>query len=294
MGGRGRRPRESDEQHPAGRRQGPRQRRARHRRQAPRGAAGPGRAPVSRSPPHRGRPGHGQDRAREGDRAQPRLHLPADPVHAGPAAVGRDRPLDLQPEDPGVRVPARADHEPGGPRGRDQPGHAQDAELPARVHGGASGDDRRRLPRDAGPVPRDRHPEPDRVRGHVRAARGAAGPVHAPHPPGLPGPPGRDRDPRRAEADPPARRPGRGVLGRRAARAAGVRSRHLRGPGRERLHRPSRGVHPDPSGRLPRRQPARLDRPVPGLAGARRAPGPGLRHPGRREGPRRSRRSPTA
>ena len=162
--------------------------------------------------------------------------------------------------------------------------------APARVHGGAPGHDRRRHARDAGPVPRHRHPEPDRVRGHVRAARGAAGPLHAPHPPGLPGPAGRDRDPRRAEADAPARRRSTEVCsGRRAARAAGGRARDLRGPGRERLHRPPRRLHPDPPRRLPGRQPARVDRPLPGLAGPRRPPGPGLRDPGRRQDARRAR-----
>ena len=52
-------------------------------------------------------------------------------------------PVDLQPEDPGVRVPARPDHGPGRPRRRDQPGDAEDPVEPARVHGGAPGDDRR-------------------------------------------------------------------------------------------------------------------------------------------------------
>ena len=79
--------------------------------------------------------------------------------------------------------------------------------LAARVHGGAPVHDRRRDPPDARPVPRDRHPEPDRVRGHVRAARGAAGPVHAPDPARLPGAARRDRHPRRAEADAPDRGP---------------------------------------------------------------------------------------
>ena len=74
------------------------------------------------------------------------------------------------------------DHEPGRPRRRDQPGHAEDPVGAARVHGGAPGDDRRDDLPDARPVPRHRHPEPDRVRGHVRAARGPARPVHAPDP----------------------------------------------------------------------------------------------------------------
>ena len=32
-------------------------------------------------------PGHRQDRARQGDRHEPRLLVPPDPVHAGPAAL---------------------------------------------------------------------------------------------------------------------------------------------------------------------------------------------------------------
>ena len=131
-------------------------------------------------------PGHRQDRPRQGDRQEPGLHLPADPVHPGPAAVRRDRPVDLQPEDAGVRVPAGPDHGPGRPRRRDQPRHAEDPVRAARVHGGAPGDGRRHDLPDARPVPRHRDPEPDRVRGHVRAAGGPARPVHAPDPPRLP------------------------------------------------------------------------------------------------------------
>ena len=52
-------------------------------------------------------------------------------------------------------------------------------------------------------VPRHRHAEPDRVRGHLRAARGPARPLHAPAPTGLSGAARGDRHPRRAEARPP-------------------------------------------------------------------------------------------
>ena len=132
--------------------------------------------------------------------------LPAHPVHAGPAADRRHRAVDLQPEDPGVRVPAGPDHGPGGPRGRDQPGDAEDPVEPPRMHGGAPVDGRRDDLHDARPVPRDRDPEPDRVRGHVRPARGPARPVPAAHPARLPPADRGDRHPRRAEAGPPARR----------------------------------------------------------------------------------------
>ena len=120
------------------------------------------------------------------------------------------------------------DLQPGRPRRRDQPGDAEDAVRAARMHGGAPGDDRRHDLPDARSVPRHRHPEPDRVRGHVRAARGPARPVHAPPPPRLPAADRGDRDPRRAEADAPARGPRGGPDGRGAARDAGRRPRDLR------------------------------------------------------------------
>ena len=81
---------------------------------------------------------------------------------------------------------------------------------------------------DAGPVPRHRHPEPDRVRGHVRAARGPARPVHAPPAPRLSAADRGDRHPRRAEADAPARGHRGGPVGRGAARDAGRGPRDLR------------------------------------------------------------------
>ena len=56
------------------------------------------------------------------------------------------------------------------------------------------GHDRRRDPPAAAAVPRPRDRQPDRVRGHLRPARGAARPVPAPRPPRLP------RDGRRAGA----------------------------------------------------------------------------------------------
>ena len=276
--------READDEDPGDRRQGSRQCRTRDRGQAPRGPPRPGGSPVPRSPPHRGCAGNRQDGPRQGHRAKPRRLLPADPVHPGPAALGRVRAVDLQPEDPGVRVPARADLQPGRPRRRDQPGDAQDAVRPARVHGGAAGDDRRDDLHDAGPVPRHRHPEPDRVRGHVRAAGGPARPVHAPPAPGLPAADRGDRHPRRAEADAPARGHRGGPVDRGAARDAGRGPRDLRRLDGLRLHRPAGQRHPQPPRRVPRRLAARLDRAVPGRPGARRAARARLRHPGRHQG----------
>ena len=60
---------------------------------------------------------------------------------------------------------------------RDQPHAAQDPGRVARGDAGAPGVGRRRATSAARPVPRGRDPEPDRVRGHVPAARGAARPV---------------------------------------------------------------------------------------------------------------------
>src|SRR5205085_930906 len=92
-------------------------------------------------------------------------------------AVGRDRLVDLPPVRRGLRVPARADvHEPA-PGRRDQPGAAEDAVRAARGDGRAAGDDRGRDPSPELALPRHRHPEPDRVRGHVPAARGPARPL---------------------------------------------------------------------------------------------------------------------
>ena len=65
-------------------------------------------------------------------------------------------------------------------------------------------------PHDARAVHGHRHPEPDRVRGHVRPARGPARPLHAATPSWLPAAARGDRHPRRAEAVPPHRGAGRG------------------------------------------------------------------------------------
>ena len=107
-------------------------------------------------------------------------------------------------------------------------------------------------------VPRHRHAEPDRVRGHVRPAGGAARPLHAADPPGLPAADRGDRHPRRAEAEPPARGARGGHHRRRAPRDAGSRPRDLRRLERRGLHRPAREHDAEPSGRLPRRLAARV------------------------------------
>ena len=123
---------------------------------------------------------------------------------------------DLQPTDvtglsvfdqraAAVRVPAgpAVRERPAGRR--DQPRDAEDAVGAARGDGRATGDGRRRHARPPRAVLPDGDREPDRVRGHVPAARGAARPVRGPHEPRLPGRGGGAADRARAAARPPAR-----------------------------------------------------------------------------------------
>ena len=145
------------------------------------------------------------------------------------------------------------------------------------------------------PVPRARDAEPDRVRGHLPAARGAARPL-----------PAADRDrlsrpragvdgagaPRRAQAGRgrPRRDRRRAHARRDAARDRGglrlrerrpLHGRRRRGDARQRAHRG-------------RREPARVARAVQARALPRGAARPRLRAPRRREGDRRARARPPA
>ena len=105
------------------------------------------------------------------------LAVLAHPVHARPDALRRDRLVDLRPAERRVHVPAGPDlHQPA-PRRRDQPRPAEDAGGAARGDAGAAGDDRGRDARARRAVHRARDAEPDRVRGHVSAAGGAARPL---------------------------------------------------------------------------------------------------------------------
>ena len=136
----------------------------------------------------RGLPGPRQDARRPLVRAGARDRLRPRPVHARPDAGGRHRLVDLPPGRRDVRVPARAGlHEPA-PGRRDQPRPAEDAVGAARGDGRAAGDDRGRDAPAGLAVPRHRHPEPDRVRGHLPAARGAARPLPDAARDRLPGP----------------------------------------------------------------------------------------------------------
>ena len=143
-------------------------------------------------------------------------------------------------------------------RRRDQPRPAEDAGGAARGDAGAAGDDRGRDAAARAAVLRARHAEPDRVRGHLSAAGGAARPLPDADRRRLPEPGARDRDARAAAR---ARR-GRGAAdaGRRladarrdAARArAGARRRVDRG-----LHRRPRDGDARLAAARGRREPAR-------------------------------------
>ena len=140
---------------------------------------------------------------------------------------------------------------------RDQPGDAQDPVRPARGHGGAAGHGGRQDRRAAGALPRARHPEPDRVRGHLPPAGGPTRPL--PHPPPArlsrhgrrdrpPGQPAPRPSPRRARASGERR----GDPGRAGGRAGGLHRRP-----RQAIHRGHRPRHAGASGHLPWREPPR-------------------------------------
>ncbi len=128
---------------------------------------------------HRRRARRGQDAARAHARARARLRLQPHPVHARPHAGRHHRHERLQPaaqrihahQGPGLHhVPARR---------RNQPRARQDAVRAAAGDAGAPGDHRPRHARAAAEFHRLRHAEPDRIRRHLSAARGAERPLHA-------------------------------------------------------------------------------------------------------------------
>ena len=154
--------------------------------------------------------------------------LQADPVHARPAAQRRDRRLDLQPEERRVRVPA-------GPVvaqivladeiNRATP-KTQAALLEAMEEQQVTVDGI--TTRSAAPVHGARDAEPDRVRGHVPAARGPARPLHAAGAPGLPEARRGDQHPRPPAAHPPDRLAGVGNLRGAASRGSARCPRRIR------------------------------------------------------------------
>ena len=139
---------------------------------------------AHRAPGRRARAARGCARRREDPaRAHPEPHAQprhqARAVHARPDAGRHHRLGGLRPEVGRVRVPRGAGvHQPAARR-RDQPHAPEDAVGAARGDGGAAGLGRRRDPRPARAVPGRRDDEPDRVRGHLHAARGAARPLPA-------------------------------------------------------------------------------------------------------------------
>ena len=104
-----------------------------------------------------------------------------------------------------VHVPAGPDLRQPPPRRRDQPRPTEDAGRAPRGDAGAAGDDRGRDAAARRAVPRARDAEPDRVRGHVSAAGGAARPLPDADRRRLSEPRPRDRD-ARAAARPRRRR----------------------------------------------------------------------------------------
>ena len=104
--------------------------------------------------------------------------LQAAPVHPGPRAGRPRRHADLPRRQRRVRHRARPGVLQLPARGRDQPRAREGAVRAARGDAGAPGHDRPRDPSGPRAVPRHGDAEPDRVRGHVPAARGPGRPLH--------------------------------------------------------------------------------------------------------------------
>ncbi len=170
---------------------------------------------------------------RPGRRVHPRA------VHARPRPERPGRHAHLPARHRHVRRRARPGLRQLPARGRDQPRPREGPVRAARGHAGAPGHDRRRQPQRPGAVPRARHAEPDRVRGHLPAARGADRPLPVQGPRRLPltGRGGRRRRPlargrrrraRGALARPPRAPPRRGRDGDRRPRGHRLRRRARR------------------------------------------------------------------
>ena len=134
---------------------------------------------AGRPPPDRGRARSREDAHDPHRGTRARRHVPAHPVHARPRAGRPRRHAHLPPEHGHVRHRARPGLLQLPARGRDQPRARQGAVGAARGHAGADRHDRRHDARRREAVPRHGDAEPDRVRGHLSAARGAGRPLHA-------------------------------------------------------------------------------------------------------------------
>ena len=134
--------------------------------------------PADRRPRAAGgsaRPGqdpHDQDAGLGGGR-----QLQPHPVHARSRALRSGGHAHLPARQRNLRHRARAGVRQLPARRRDQPRAGQGPVGAARGDAGAAGDHRREDACGAAAVPGARHPEPDRVRGHLSAARGAGGPL---------------------------------------------------------------------------------------------------------------------
>ena len=132
----------------------------------------------ARALPARGRARRRQDARRS--RRSPASSAARSPASSSPPTwcpsdIVGTRDLPARPRD--VRRRARPGVRQLRARRRDQPRAGQGAVGAARGDGRAARVDRRQDLRRARAVPRARHPEPDRVRGRLPAARGAARPV---------------------------------------------------------------------------------------------------------------------
>ena len=109
------------------------------------------------------------------------LVVPADPVHTRPAALGHHRRDAARPAHPDVQLSAGSALRQPRARRRGEPRAGEDPGRVARGDAGATGDRRWHHLSARAAVPRRRDAEPDRVRGHLPAARGPARPIHPAH-----------------------------------------------------------------------------------------------------------------
>src|SRR5438445_122521 len=140
----------------------------------------------------RGRAWNWQDAAREVHRAGADAGVRPCPVHPGPHAGRHPGHLGVRPDHAHVCTPPGADLHQHPARRVHQPRAGQGPVRAARGHGGARRDARRQAVGAARSFFRPGDAKPDRVRGHLPSARGAAGPIPLQGPSRLPGRGGRD------------------------------------------------------------------------------------------------------
>jgi len=156
----------------------PRRSRAQHRREARRARADPPGGALRRPRAARGLSRARQDTDRTLVRAGDLARVLAHPVHARPDALGCDGLVDLRPAYERVHVPGRPDLRQSSPqptRSTAAPPKTQAALLEAMQERQVTTEGRDAAAATA--VHRARDAEPDRVRGHLSAAGGAARPL---------------------------------------------------------------------------------------------------------------------